>query len=81
MKVMMSSSAYGKQDIEDVLLKLWRSRNVILMNRFSANPGLCAFGGTAHVLAANLDPAQFESLRRLIVLLAWRQHGACCGTR
>jgi hypothetical protein len=35
---MMSSSAYARQDIEGVRIKLWRSRNVMLMNRSSANP-------------------------------------------
>jgi hypothetical protein len=33
---MMSSSAYAIQDIEVVLIKLWRSRNVMLMNKSSA---------------------------------------------
>jgi hypothetical protein len=33
---MMSSSAYAIQDIEVVLIKLWRNRNVMLMNKSSA---------------------------------------------
>lgn len=32
----MSSSAYAIQDIEDVLIKLWQNRNVMLMNKSSA---------------------------------------------
>jgi hypothetical protein len=40
LKVMMSSSAYARQDIEVVLLKLWRSRNVMLTNRPSVTSHL-----------------------------------------
>jgi hypothetical protein len=36
LRFMMSSSAYAMQDIEVVLIKLWRNRNVILMNKSSA---------------------------------------------
>jgi hypothetical protein len=36
--MMMSSSAYATQDIEVVLNKLWRKRNVMLMNKSSASP-------------------------------------------
>jgi hypothetical protein len=36
--MMMSSSAYAIQDIELVLNKLWRRRNVMLMNKSSASP-------------------------------------------
>jgi len=38
---MMSSSAYAIQDIELVRIKLWRNRNVMLMNKlqpFAASP-------------------------------------------
>ncbi|MGX4771258.1 hypothetical protein ACWAUC_15875 [Bradyrhizobium guangdongense] len=35
---MMSSSAYAIQDIEVVRIKLWRDRNVTLVNKPSANP-------------------------------------------
>jgi hypothetical protein len=35
---MMSSSAYAVQDIEAVLIKLWRNGNVMLMNKSSASP-------------------------------------------
>jgi hypothetical protein len=38
LRFMMSSSAYAKQDIEVVLIKLWRNRNVMLMNKFSVAP-------------------------------------------
>ncbi|MCK1743977.1 hypothetical protein IVA80_24850 [Bradyrhizobium sp. 139] len=34
---MMSSSAYAIQDTEVVLIKLWRSGNVLLMNESSAS--------------------------------------------
>ncbi|BAR63145.1 hypothetical protein NK6_10012 [Bradyrhizobium diazoefficiens] len=34
----MSSSAYAMQDIEVVLIKLWRNRNVMLMNKSSVAP-------------------------------------------
>jgi len=37
---MMSSSAYALQDIEVVLIKLWQNRNVMLMNKSSADPPL-----------------------------------------
>jgi len=33
----MSSFADATQDIDDVLIKLWRSRNVMLMNKSSAS--------------------------------------------
>jgi hypothetical protein len=36
LRFMMSSSAYAMQDIEVVLIKLWRNRNVMLMNKSSA---------------------------------------------
>jgi hypothetical protein len=36
LRFMMSSSAYAIQDIEVVLIKLWRNRNVMLMNKSSA---------------------------------------------
>ncbi|MEY9735777.1 hypothetical protein ABH985_003566 [Bradyrhizobium ottawaense] len=38
LRFMMSSSADAIQDIEVVLIKLWRNRNVMLMNKSSAGP-------------------------------------------
>jgi len=38
LRFMMSSSAYAIQDIEVVLIKLWRNRNVMLMNKSSVAP-------------------------------------------
>ncbi|MCK1627904.1 hypothetical protein IVA98_33340 [Bradyrhizobium sp. 160] len=37
MSFMMSSSADAVQDIDDVLIKLWRTRNVMLMNKSSVS--------------------------------------------
>jgi hypothetical protein len=38
LRFMMSFSTYAIQDIELVLIKLWRHRNVMLMNKSSARP-------------------------------------------
>jgi hypothetical protein len=38
LRFMMSSFAYATKDIEVVLIKLWQSRNVMLMNKSSASP-------------------------------------------
>ena len=54
LRVMMSSSAYAIQNIEVVLIKLWRKRNVMLMNKFSKSARLAGLGRMADAVPETL---------------------------